>query len=356
LSGYRSVEKLNDNFADTETAIENTLSRDGTAPNNMSANLDMGSNKIINLLAPTSATDGANKAYVDAVATSGLQGPQGVVGPEGPQGPVGLTGASGAAGAAATVTLGTTTTGAPGSSVVITNSGSTSAAVLNFTIPRGDVGATGSGSGDMIRANNLSDVASAATSRTNLGLGTAAVRADSYFALAAHNHVMSDITNMSTFGKSLVDDTDAAAARTTLGLGALATQATITASQVSDQTNLKVIESIGIALSDETTAITTGTAKVTIRMPYAFTLTAVRANLNTASTSGIPTVDINEAGVSILSTKLTIDANEKTSTTAATAAVISDTSLADDAEITFDIDVAGTGAKGLKVWLIGSRT
>jgi hypothetical protein len=50
-----------------------------------------------------------------------------------------------------------------------------------------------------------------------------------------------------------------------------------------------------------------------------------------------------------LSTKLTIDANEKTSTTAATAAVISDSTIADDAEITFDIDTAGTGAKGLIV-------
>ena len=112
---------------------------------------------------------------------------------------------------------------------------------------------------------------------------------------------------------------------------------------------------IGVALSDETTAITTGTAKVTIRAPFAFTLTSVRASLTTASSSGLPTVDINETGTTVLSTKLTIDANELTSTTAATAAVISDSAIADDAELTFDIDVAGTGAKGLKVWLIGTR-
>jgi len=111
-----------------------------------------------------------------------------------------------------------------------------------------------------------------------------------------------------------------------------------------------------LALSDEATAITTGTAKVTWRAPWAFTLTAVRASLNTASSSGIPTVDINEGGTTILSTKLTIDANEKTSTTAAAAAVISDSAIADDAELTFDIDVAGTGAKGLKVTLIGTRS
>lgn len=109
------------------------------------------------------------------------------------------------------------------------------------------------------------------------------------------------------------------------------------------------------ALSDETTDITTGTAKVTWRPPYAITVTAVRSSLSTASSSGLPTVDINEAGTTILSTKLTIDANEKTSTTAATAAVISDASIADDAEITFDIDTAGTGAKGLKVKIYYTR-
>lgn len=111
-----------------------------------------------------------------------------------------------------------------------------------------------------------------------------------------------------------------------------------------------------IAISDEVTPITTGTAKVTWRAPYAFTLTGVRAQLNTVSSSGIPTFDINEAGVSVLSTKLTIDVGEKTSVTALTAAVISDSAIADDAELTFDIDVAGTGAAGAKIALYGTRS
>ena len=112
------------------------------------------------------------------------------------------------------------------------------------------------------------------------------------------------------------------------------------------------------AASDESTALTTGTAKVTFRMPYAMTLSGVRCSLTTAQTSGsILTVDINDSGTSILSTKLTIDNTEKTSTTATTAAVISDTALDDDAEITIDIDQVGNGtAKGLKVVLIGTRT
>lgn len=118
-----------------------------------------------------------------------------------------------------------------------------------------------------------------------------------------------------------------------------------------------VAQSIIIACSDETTALTAGSAKVTFRMPYAFTLSAVRASLTTAQSSGsILTVDINEGGASVLSTKLTIDNTEKTSTTAAAAPVISDTALADDAEITIDIDQVGDGtAKGLKVVLIGVK-
>ena len=114
---------------------------------------------------------------------------------------------------------------------------------------------------------------------------------------------------------------------------------------------------IQLAASDESTALTAGTSKVSFRMPFAMTLTEVRASLVTAQASGtIFTVDINEAGVSVISTKLTIDNTELTSVTAATPPVISDSALADDALITIDIDQIGDGtAKGLKILLKGTR-
>lgn len=112
-----------------------------------------------------------------------------------------------------------------------------------------------------------------------------------------------------------------------------------------------------VAVSDETTALTTGTAKITFRMPFPFVLTDIRGSLSTAQTSGSTlTVDVNESGASVLSTKLTFDNTEKTSTTAAAQPVISDSNLADDAEMTIDIDTVGDGtAKGLKVTLLGYR-
>ena len=111
------------------------------------------------------------------------------------------------------------------------------------------------------------------------------------------------------------------------------------------------------AASDETTPITTGTTKVTFRMPCSITLTGVRASLTTAQTSGSTfTVDINQNGSSILSTEITIDNTQKTSTTATIPPVISTSSLIDDDEMTVDVDVVGSGdATGLKITLIGTR-
>lgn len=114
-------------------------------------------------------------------------------------------------------------------------------------------------------------------------------------------------------------------------------------------------QSILIACSDETTAITSGKA-VTMRVPIQMTLTEVRASLTNAQTTGnIITVDVRQDNVSILSTLLTIDNNEKTSLTAATPAVLSNVNLVNDAELTIyvtNVDAATTAA-GLKVALTG---
>ena len=130
----------------------------------------------------------------------------------------------------------------------------------------------------------------------------------------------------------------------------------------SDPENLKHAVALEIAASDETTALSAGTAAVTFRLPWALTLNAgiagVIASLTTAGTGSVVTVDINEGGASILSTKITIDATEKTSYTAAVPVVISDTSLAFNAEMTVDIDGVDSGgvAAGLKIMLIGDLT
>lgn len=112
-----------------------------------------------------------------------------------------------------------------------------------------------------------------------------------------------------------------------------------------------------ISVSDETTALTAGTNKIRFRMPFAATLTAVRATVNTAPVGSTLIVDINESGTSVLGTKLSIDATENSSTTAASAATITDSALANDAEISIDIDQIGstTAGAGLKVYLYVTR-
>lgn len=132
--------------------------------------------------------------------------------------------------------------------------------------------------------------------------------------------------------------------------------ADITASDISSFVGLPC--EIQLAVSDETTALTTGTGKLTFRMPHAMTLTEVRASLTTAQTSGgILTVDINKNGSTIfIANWLTIDNGEKTSVTALDQPIINVSSLADDDEITIDIDQIGSGdATGLKILLKGTR-
>lgn len=73
------------------------------------------------------------------------------------------------------------------------------------------VDAYAAGTSFLAKANNLSDLPSVSTARTNLGLGTAALENAGYFAQAVHTHAISDVTNLQTSldGKAALSHTHA---------------------------------------------------------------------------------------------------------------------------------------------------
>lgn len=80
-------------------------------------------------------------------------------------------------GTAATVSVGTTTTGSPSTPAAVTNSGTSSAAVFNFTIPKGDTGSPGSpGSAATVAVGTTTTGAAGSSAAvTNSGTSSAAV-------------------------------------------------------------------------------------------------------------------------------------------------------------------------------------
>lgn len=119
-------------------------------------------------------------------------------------------------------------------------------------------------------------------------------------------------------------------------------------------------EAMEVAVSDETTDLTAGTKKITKRMPYRMLVTSVKASVGTAPVGTPLIIDVNKNGTSILDKKIYIDSNEETTVTASTTPVLASgqSTLADDDEITIDIDQIGstTAGKGAKVYLIGYQT
>lgn len=134
--------------------------------------------------------------------------------------------------------------------------------------------------------------------------------------------------------------------------------------QKSDETRLNMLERripnpltfIHVKSVSDTTTMTVGDDKrrwtVIDELDGQF-LRSAHITVTTASSSGIVTVQIHniQDAADLLSTKVTIDANERTSYTAVTDQVVNTlvNQVAVGDVLRIDVDVAGTGAKGLEV-------
>ena len=114
-------------------------------------------------------------------------------------------------------------------------------------------------------------------------------------------------------------------------------------------------EFMTIACSHESSEIATTAEAVVFHAPYPMVFTEVFIGLSAVSSAGPVTADLNRNGVTMFSTNPSIAVGEQTSLSG-TAAVLSVTTGAKGDRIAIDIDAAGTGARGLKMYIIGYQT
>ncbi len=109
--------------------------------------------------------------------------------------------ARGAVGPGATVSVGTVTTGAPGTSASVSNSGTSADAVFNFTIPRGTPGA-----GDLSSSNNLSELANKREAKDNISVRGANIASTATLDLESATGDLVDVTGTTTITAITLSD------------------------------------------------------------------------------------------------------------------------------------------------------
>lgn len=171
--------------------------------------------------------EGSGVPFQGPQGIRGLQGIEGPVGPTGGAGSVGATGATGSkgdTGAVATISVGTVTTGAAGSSASVTNVGTSSAAVFDITIPRGDTGAASAETWSTLAGKPayIAAGSSQAAARAVIGAGTSDLALGTTSSTAKrgdYQPASTDITDATYTGRNVLTATDAAAVRTVIGAG-----------------------------------------------------------------------------------------------------------------------------------------
>lgn len=157
-SNYASASRGSANEAQTYKTNAQTYMNNAELYMNNAKNYSENVNVFIPSVSSSGVLSWTNKAGLDNPASVNIKGAkgdkgdtgaQGIQGVKGDKGDTGEQGLQGIAGSAATIRIGSVYTGEPGTNASVTNSGTSTNAILNFTIPRGNPGSGGGSTVDV---------------------------------------------------------------------------------------------------------------------------------------------------------------------------------------------------------------
>lgn len=189
--------------------------------------------------------------------------------------------------------------------------------------------AAGGGGGDLLAANNLADVANAATSYDNIKQA-ATTSATGAVELATTSEVDTGTDNSRVITPLALKDSSPA----------------IKATNISELVDIYVV-----SISPIDGDLIVATVKESFLVRYAGTITEVSGSVETAPTDASIIIDVNKNGTTVMTTdKIKIDTTETDSKDAATQPALTTTAVAANDKISFDVDqigstVAGAGGK-----------
>lgn len=334
-SGYASTTALNDNFNLIETALENTLSRDGTTPNSMSADLDMNGNGILNVgsltvggVDVTTLTDGAVAAAASAAAA--LVSETNAAASE-------VAAEAAASGVVGWEYAGTWTNNTPylknnivysstlgDGYICITSHTSNAAGTISDDIANWGLlvlHAVATGSGDMYLADNLAGLANYTTARSNMGL-------------TIGSHVQAYNANLTSLTAFTTDTDVSLAANSDVKLATQKATKTYADTKVGSVTGTAPVVSSGGTTPTISMPAATASVNGYMTSTYAAKLDGIAAG----ATVGVP-MDVGAGGVGMMAEMLNYSAGTLTS-----GATIS------GAYLRFLVDGANSGVPASGTW------
>lgn len=314
-----AIATINNNAALIETASDNFLSRDGTSPNNMEADLDLDGNRILNLPEPVDGTEPMRKIDVDAATITEMQAiaDDAEASAAAAAASEATVVASVAAAAASASAAATSATSAATSATTATTQASAASSSASAASTSATAAAASATTASTQATNAASSASSASTSATNAASSASAAATSASAASTSATAAASSATSASSSASTATTQASNASTSATSAASSASTATTQASAASTSATN--AASSASAASTSATNAASSATAAAGSATTASTQATNAASSASAASTSASNASSSASAAATSASSAATSATNAATSETNALA-------------------------------------